>query len=177
MTGKAKAPTWAFARRPACSRRPSGRLSPAVHNSQFTIHHAGAFRSAFTLIELLIVSAILGVIVFVIGACIAAGVRVWDAARVFNDADSQALFGLAVMEKDVSSAFPFGPIPFKGDVEKISFVGLKTGKDADPFAVTTVQYSFDVRRKSLARREWPYPDGNEGQADEEELVTGVSGVR
>ena len=109
---------------------------------------------AFTLIELLIVTAILGVVIGAIGACLAGGIRVWDSARTFNLLERDGSIGLAVMEKDLMNALPIHAIGFEGREDAVKFPALLTA--GDDVQVGSVEYSFDEYDRALVRREWSY---------------------
>ena len=80
--------------------------------------------SAFTLIEMLVVVSILAVVGAVIGACLFAGLRVWDRADEFNRIEASVYIGMMMLEKDVGRLNHFYDIPFKGEREKFSFPRL-----------------------------------------------------
>ena len=80
-----------------------------------------ARRGGFTLIEILVVTAIVALVVGVISACLAAGFRVWESARTCNAVESQAMLGLAILEKDLANGFVFQPVEFKGDASRLAF--------------------------------------------------------
>lgn len=108
-------------------------------------------RSAFTLIELLIVTAILGVVIGAIGACLAGGINVWDSARTFNVLERDALIGLATVEKDLMNALPIHAIGFEGMPDSVKFPALL--HDMDGIKVGSVEWSFDDLGEALVRRE------------------------
>ena len=96
----------------------------------------------FTFIELLVVTAILGVVIAVLGACIAAGIRVWDSARNVNATEIEALIGLRMMEKDLMNSFPYAGIGFAGGPHSVSFPRRAVRGDVPKEQVLKVTYSF-----------------------------------
>jgi prepilin-type N-terminal cleavage/methylation domain-containing protein len=114
----------------------------------------------FTLIELLVVVLIMAVVLGVIGACLAAGIRVWDEAGKFGVAESDAVVGLQIIEKDLKNSVPFHAIVFEGKRSDVSFASLvvpvrqglrnEGGSVAQP-RIGTVRYFFDAGGMALFR--------------------------
>ena len=129
---------------------------------------------AFTLVELLVVTAILGMATAVIAACMGVGMRAWDAARRFNTVESEAAFALAVMERDFRNAFPLDRIAFDGQSASASFPGLVSGEDAAGEGLGTVSYTFEAGKGRLVRSAAAYASDD---AVSETLLSGLSGLR
>jgi len=121
-----------------------------LRNFQYSVPH-GQRPAGFTLIELIVVTAILGVVIGVIGACLAGGIRVWDSARTFNTLERDALIGLAMMEKDLMNELPIHAIAFEGAPDSVKLPALL--RTAEGMAVGSVEYSFDEHDRTLVRRE------------------------
>jgi type II secretory pathway pseudopilin PulG len=112
--------------------------------------------AAFSLVELLIVTAILGVVIGVLAACIAGGLRVWDTAQTFQNAEADAVLGLEILERDVGNAVPFFGVPFDGDAEGMVLPALvddATGR----LRPGTVRYRYDRAGGRLLRTAWVFP--------------------
>lgn len=117
----------------------------------------------FTLLELLIVTAILGVMVTAIGACIMGGIRVWDASRVVGRAEIEILNGMALLERDLVNAFAFDAIALDGESGRIRMPGLVPGEDAGAAfgsgggvpGIGTILYRFDSAQGVLVRETRP----------------------
>jgi len=138
-------------------RRTNSKHSPLpIQHSAFVIPHS---LSAFTLIELLIVTAILAVVIGVIGACLAGGIRVWDSAQTFNTLERDAFVGLTLMEKDLMNALPIYAIGFDCQASSLKFPALLESDEV--LEVGTVEYSLDESVRALKRREEAYPQGEE----------------
>lgn len=149
--------------------------------------------AAFTLIELLVVTAILGLVIAVIGACIAAGLKVWDQARSFHVSEIDGFVGLDIIEKDVSNTFCFRGVPLSGAGGRLSFATLLTpdssggqGKGASSglearasdWRIGTVQYVLDASRGELLRQEWAYSPSQRAPETlrSERLMSGVNAL-
>ena len=125
----------------------------------------GARVSAFTWVELLVVTAILGLVIGVIASCIAAGLKVWDVAKNFHVAEAESFVGVEIVEKDISNTFLFSDIPFAGGVRQLSCAtlfndGASAGRAASAAAleerasdwrIGTVRYVMDNSRGELLR--------------------------
>ncbi len=109
---------------------------------------------AFSLIELLVVTAIMGLVVTAIGACLAGGFRLWDAAQHFGRGESDAYFALHVMSRDLRNTFPcYCNRSFDGTRNKVSFPAMVAGTPGEePDSVGLIEYSFDTRERVLVRR-------------------------
>ena len=91
--------------------------------------HQFRSRKAFTLIELLVATSIVVVVAGVIGACLAGGIRTWDAARDFTVVEADALIDLEIMQRDLMNAIRFKGIGFKGSKTRMSFPALLDGDE------------------------------------------------
>ena len=129
-------------------------------------------RKAFTLIELLVVTAILGLVVTAIGACLAGGIRIWDAAQHFGEGESQAYLGLHTFSRDLRNAFPCNcGKRFDGGPTSVSFPAFVARKlDADPDQVGRVEYAFEAHNKLLVKLVY---DETDTLVLEEPVVKGV----
>ena len=129
---------------------------------------ATASRRGFTLIELLVVTAILALLVAAIGACVAAGIRVWDTARRTGLAETETAVFLRVLQRDLMNAFRFYAVPFSGEATAVSFPGLTVGTDGPPagdghrqddYRVATLGYRFDPSTRCVFRTQQSFPEG------------------
>lgn len=125
----------------------------------FRMHRSG--RHAFSLIELLVVTAILGLVVTAIGACLAGGFRLWDAAQHFGRGESEAYFALHVMSRDLRNTFPCNcGQSFNGQRHTVSFPALVAQTPGEnPDQVGIVEYRFNRRERVLMRRILPEAEG------------------
>lgn len=130
-----------------------------------------AREAAFTLVELLVVMAILAVLIGVIGACLTGAIRVWDAVRTNGEAEAQIGIALRIVERDLANMTPFCDVGMRGNPDEVTFAGLRRGKtgaaerlqleradgSAAPYELTVVRYRFDKSRGTLERSRWRVP--------------------
>lgn len=136
--------------------------------------------SAFTLIEMLIVTAILGVVIAAIVACLAGGLRVWESARRFDKVETEAMFALAAVQKDVMNAIPFYALPFRGSPDGMAFpclVSVLSGEGGEEVAVGTAAYRLDYGRGRLIRRAWAFPRPEPPEQNAETVAGRVRNAR
>lgn len=132
-------------------------------------------RRGFTLIELLLVTAIVGVVVTAIGACLAGGIRAWEAARQFNTLESQALVGLRIVRRDIMNAVPFYAVPFTGSRREMRFLVRRPVSTPQGSGLYRVVYRFDAGDNALRRRVRAFPgNGTSVGSDGEAIITDVA---
>lgn len=151
---------------PCCGKCPSGQTK--------------SVRTAFTLVELLVVAAILGVVTATVAACLGGGIRAWDAARTFRAVEGDMLLGVGIIEKDLRNAVPFHGIPFRGDGIEMSFAGLVRGQGAAAGQMArlgTVKYMADSTGGAILRKSWPYPGDESDAGQPETVMDGLEGVQ
>ncbi len=142
--------------------------------------HIGS-RCGFTLLELLLVTAILGVLGAAVGACIVGGVRVWDAARSFGEPETDALIGLSLLQTDLVNSFGFDPVPFQGGATHVRFPALVSSGAGDgapsvaggAYGIGTIAYAFDAAQGRLVRQTVPFAEGGGASAVSETVATGL----
>jgi prepilin-type N-terminal cleavage/methylation domain-containing protein len=142
-------------------------------------------RRGFTLLELMIVAAILGVVIAAIGACLAAGMRVWDATRKYGRGEPQFVLACAMMEKDIVNAFPFFAVSFSGTVDSVSMPALLRGGEPaavamlqpEPARIGTVRYLWLRDREAVGRKAWVYPSPEPPDAASEVVAPLVTSLR
>lgn len=100
------------------------------------------FRRGLTLIEVLVVMAILGVLLAVIGACLHGGIRVWGAANTLGTRDTGTLIAMESLRRDLANNIPLSLRPFAGTPSGMSFSGLFAGDDNAPVP-GLVEYAYD----------------------------------
>ena len=109
-------------------------------------------KNGFTLLELLVVLAIMGVVIGVVGATLAAGIRVWETARDFNQGETEVLLALETMRKDLRNVFPYYEIPFRVEDSQLTFPGMVQDKRGDP-KIGTITYGVPGGRGEFVRTE------------------------
>lgn len=139
-------------------------------------------RLGFTLLEVMVVAAILGIVIAAVGACLAAGMRVWDSARRYTSGEPQLALACAMLERDVLNAFQFYAISFSGTVDSVRMPALLRTEDpasADSGAsqvrrVGTVRYFWARERNAILRKAWVYPKPEPADGSGEVVATAVS---
>ena len=127
-------------------------------------------KRAFTLIELLVVTAIIGMVVAAIGACLAGGIRAWDAARTFNVVESDAAIAISIMEKDLRNSLHFPQVGFNGSSSTMSFPRLVDAIDGSGGRIGTTSYFTVQGRKGLMRKVWLFPSKAPSDKDAENIL-------
>jgi type II secretory pathway pseudopilin PulG len=141
--------------------------------------------AAFTLIELLLVTAILGLVIAAIAACLGGGLRAWDAAHRFNVVEADAMTALRIFQKDAANAMLIFDVGCKGTEAEVTFpiVGV------DPATLGTEQGAEQSRRilavryaleqGTLLREVRALTPGEDVPAppSKEKLVSGLAGLR
>lgn len=132
---------------------------------------------AFTLIEVLIVTAIVAMISATIAACLSAGIRAWEEAYRFGTDERHVLLGLEMMEKDIINLLPFTGIGISGMENQIVFATPPVKKSyiargelpSQFFGINVVKYFWNREKKAIYRKEWHYPE-EENLANTGELL-------
>ncbi len=145
-------------------------------------HHRGdekgrarARNRGFTLLEMLVVTAILAVLVAAILASVAGGLRVWDRSRSFGKREAEAILAFRLIEKDLMNAAPFFGVPFEGEDGRLTFPSILLplpGPDATSFVERPGGTSliWNRERAVLLRSRSLFP---QQQAEEEVILDGV----
>jgi len=118
-------------------------------------------RRGFSLIELLVVTAILGVVIAAIAGSLAGGIKVWDAARNFNEGEAAAALALAELERDLVNSFDFFDLSFSGHKDGMAFPGVVSDPEHGHMAVGLVSFAVDERTGRLLKKVQPYKAGRE----------------
>ncbi|TFH17131.1 MAG: prepilin-type N-terminal cleavage/methylation domain-containing protein [Lentisphaerales bacterium] len=131
--------------------------------------------TGFTLLEVLIVVAILVVLMTVTASVFFSGLSVWGKARSINVGTIDALICIEYFERDLRNASPFYSIELRGRSELVSFPQVLEGGYGDS-PVRQVRYEFDERTRTVARFVSPFPMGG-GEPGAELLVSNVKSMR
>jgi len=135
--------------------RDEGRGTSIVYHPSSIIHSS----NAFTLVELLITTAILGMVSLAIVSTFASGINIYSHLRAYTGIKTDVLLALEKIERDLSGAFVFSEIEFYGDKRVISFPGLVGATDAEGEQVMRpgrISYYFDVLKDELVREKQDY---------------------
>lgn len=135
-------------------------------------------RRGFSLLELMVVIAIVGLVAGVVLAAFSGGIRVWESANALTRVEQEAYFGSENVRRDLANTFAFHDLGIAGEQSFVSFPGLVPAVDDDgneSFRVGTIKYLHDNYEKQLYRLAWPYPE-QEDNAFREVLASGVEAV-
>ena len=115
----------------------------------------------FTLIELMLVTVMLGMVGLTIVSTFAGGLKIFNRMENYTAAKADVLLCMEKMEKDLRSTFPVKGIDFIGEPRKMTFPAmLRTplGKGSIGEAVGSVSYFLTDRlqEKGLVREEKKY---------------------
>jgi len=131
-------------------------------------------QSSFTLIELLVVTSILGLVIAAIAACIAGGLRTWDAARTVSRRETASMLAFAALDRDLGSSSPFYGIPFRGERDSLAFPCLVAPSEDNPAGIGEVRYSWDGLENRILRRERPFPGMDSARSEPEAVLSDVT---
>jgi prepilin-type N-terminal cleavage/methylation domain-containing protein len=138
-------------------------------------------RGGFTLIEILVVTAIVGLVVAAVASCITAGLRVWEAAQSINIVERESYVAFETVKRDLMNSFPVHGVRFEGNSGGVAFPGALKVKAADlkgwEERVGRVEYSFDPQRKVLVRKEQGFPYQGQPLLSSEIVAGNVMGLR
>ena len=109
-------------------------------------------RRGFSLIELLVVTAILGVVIAAIAGSLAGGIKVWDAARNFNEGEAAAALALAELERDLVNSFDFFDLSFSGHKDGMAFPGVVSDPEHGHMAVGWCLLPWTKGRAACSRK-------------------------
>ncbi len=129
-------------------------------------------RSGFSLVELLLVAALSVLLIGVLVAAVAAGIRTWERVRQGIGPHADAVLGSALLAQDLRNSFAFYGIRFAGGEDWIEFPGM-IASDV-PGAVPrigTIRYAYDARSRCLRREAWPYPGAAPAGGAGEEVIS------
>ena len=135
------------------------------------------FREAgLTLIEMLLVTAMLSVVGASLFAAFNNGAKIWQKITQEVTAEDINIF-FEKMSFDLRNSFPFSAIRFKGENDEVSFpVVAQSGESAE--SVEEVAYLFDWGKKSLNRRQRTFSEiYQDDQGLEQTLVNHVDSAQ
>ncbi|HEX9780014.1 MAG TPA: type II secretion system protein [bacterium] len=116
-------------------------------------------RGGLTLVEMLVVCALVALISASLVAGLAGGLRVWERSRSRGIQDQWILLAFDGLRRDLRRVRPFAPIPVEGDYESVSvpaLVTMGTAGGEDLREPGRVSYFFDSRQGMLCRSSHAY---------------------
>ncbi len=106
----------------------------------------------FTLIEMLIVTAIISVISLAIFSTFDNGIKIWQRVNNPLPGEDVAIF-LNKFERDLRNTFRFAGIEFVGEKDRLEFASLVTSRNLQKTTVGGIIYSYDILNETLKRTE------------------------
>jgi hypothetical protein len=120
--------------------------------------------SAFTLVEVLLVSALIAGISLAVFSCLSNGLKLWDRSRVLMVEEDVSFF-MDRLASELRNSFPFSTLAFTGEERALSFPTVVTSKmdragsrASEGYAegLGMVQYVFDTSSGNLFRSQANY---------------------
>lgn len=134
--------------------------------------------SGFTLVELLIATALGVLVLAAVAAVLAGGLRVWDRASGNPSALQDATLALEWLQRDLHNTTATRQMAFEGAPDSLRFparIGA-SGQTSAPPRLVRVVYSVDLGRRTLERTCVGLL-GLENGADSETLLNGIESIR
>ena len=110
---------------------------------------------AFTLVELLIVSALLAIISMAVYAVFNSGVKIWQRIGDLTWEEDLNIL-LDKLQSDLRNSFDFQGIDFTGEKDKLAFATIVDSARLKKKTVGQVAYFFDTYSGTLSREERDY---------------------
>lgn len=143
-------------------------------------------RRAFTLVEMLLVTALVAGISLAVFSCLLNGLRLWDRSRVLMTEEDTAFF-VDRFSSDLRNSFPFSTLLFQGGERSLSFptvvmtktdaAGSRAAEGVAP-AIGAVRYAFDAGTGELSRRQANYAQATRAAwQDPRVMIRGLKQVR
>ena len=100
---------------------------------------------AFTLIELLIATAISAIVMLATGAVISAGLRTFASVSAAGGDELLRVRLVSALEQDIASAMPLGGMKFEGEGSRMSFPRMVSfSHSTNATAIVKIQWGRDV---------------------------------
>ncbi len=122
-------------------------------------HPQRSSRSGFSLLELLLVMALLPIVFYTVFSNFSVGMRVWQAVNVQTPVEDLAIF-YQKARADLENTFSIQTIPFEGEKDSVSFPSTvqtipALGGDR---GIGRVRLFYDSNAKGIAREVWDYSE-------------------
>lgn len=130
-------------------------------------------RRGFTLLELLIASAIVAVAAVVILGGFTAGIRVWERARELSGAGASARIAMAVARKDLCNMVPCRAASFQGAAAWVEIPAV-VNEGVSNLWPGTIRYEFS--RGAMKRKAKVMGEGGGVRESSEVLMSGAGDV-
>lgn len=131
-------------------------------------------KKAFTLLELMVATSILGLIGLAVLTTFGSGLHVYERVQSYGGLQADILLSLEEMERDLANTFPLSGIEFEGEAQKITFPAvIETIETIDEEeravpSIGQIAYSLggDDDQKVLMRDQWDYSQAVSGDKSE-----------
>lgn len=130
-------------------------------------------RRAFTLVEMLIVTAILGFVTLTLYSALSNGIRVWQRVRQPAAGEEVVLF-LEKFTIDMRNAFAFKGLSCKGETTMFESATIVTSPRLQNTTVGKVSYIYNKDSKTLRREIYDYSAVVNGDAPQSSNI--ISGL-
>jgi prepilin-type N-terminal cleavage/methylation domain-containing protein len=133
----------------------------------------------FTLLEMMVVVAILAVLGTAVVALLTGGLRAWEQVQNVGEPQAQAALGFEIPERDLHNAIPFFAIPFQGAADSVAFptlLSVTNGMGQAQYRIGTVRYVLDRTLQMLRRTAWPYPYPESSETMAEAMMSQVENL-
>lgn len=112
---------------------------------------------AFTLVEILIVAAILSIISLALFSALSSGLSIWKRLNQGN-ALEDGVFLFERFGSDIRETFCHTLISFEGTEEEISFAGIVSSAPMNRTTVGKITYAYDAGERAMRRSALDYSD-------------------
>jgi len=136
--------------------------------SEINSFQKNRFRTGFTLVEILISSAIIALVLGGVYGVLASGIRVWKEGSRSGSAERRERFFLERLSRELRDTFPLTTIPLKGAEDSLAFAALEDK------GIVRVSYFVNMEN-FLCRRLQSYAQSYKKE-DEFEYVKLIPGV-
>jgi len=136
------------------------------------------YRSGFTLIELMLVSALLGVIGVGVYGTFSSGINIWKTVTQESINEDISIF-FEKISYDLRNTFKYTGMRFRGDRMEVSFPAPLKSFERDQFinSIGAVTYAFDHRKRAITKRDQTYSQFYQKKAgDQRILVEDISSL-
>lgn len=136
--------------------------------------------AGFTLIEMILVTAIVAVLTVSLYQALAMGINIWKRSQMFSAEENIMIF-LDKITKDLSNAMDFSLFTFEGTDSTIKFTAIVSvpmgrwgGPEVDVYApqIGRVEYGQDPEGHFIYRRQANYGQATHNQFGAEQQLTG-----
>ncbi len=136
-------------------------------------------RSAFTLIEVLLVSVMLSVVALAVYKAFSDGITLWKKVNAEVPEEDLSIF-FSDMAGRMASVFKHGAVPFEGGRDRVSFPAIVAAGPNDEAGITVgqISYFFDGSKNWICREEKDYSQVyREVRGNERRMVERVASLR